>query len=170
MCHIAVDLRINCSFLHLYVHWRLGWDGRVYKGNICGPVVCTVVWRWCGTAVAERHALIIAPINYTWQSRRCRGGRTDTVTRRSRDTQVTCRRQTVSSTVRAVFKGVGVTGSNPLRNYDERNFDVSFSQCFLHISLVVVQCRSVYANFKSWQLIDYKSSQNGCCHVLGFML
>jgi len=45
-----------------------------------------------------------------------------------------------------------VTGSNPLRNCDEKHFDVTFSQCFPHFSSLVVQCRSVYANL--WQLID----------------
>jgi len=48
-------------------------------------------------------------------------------------------------THRAVFKGEGY-GFNPPPEIVTKN-DLSFSQCFPHISSVVVQCRSVYANF-----------------------
>jgi len=48
-------------------------------------------------------------------------------------------------------RSYGVMGLNPAEIM-MKNFYVSFSQCFPHVSSVVVQCRSVYANF--WQLID----------------
>ena len=62
---------------------------------------------------------------------------------------------------RDVFKGGYRFNPHP-RNYDEKNL-ICPSVSVFHISMVV-QCRSVYANF--CQLSNEKSSQNGCCQCL----